>query len=273
MSFINQFYTILKNPKVIEESNKLFSEGKNDKLFIDYFGVNYNEENIVSVKFYFSFLNIFPSDDLFRDFNLDENTISIIKSNWKTSDKFEYLHQGFTFGLKCYVKKGKVIINKYIHFRTKEFINGLPKSITLQDSDQNNFPGICIENHPSKIEHKNYFYVTSKEAKTAIFQMFDLNNSGLDLNEIYMFEYTESEIEKKINIILPESASVKKYLEKNGNNSILELSSYFFTKHQLYYFAPGIRLDSSTKAIYFLPKQLFYEFTPVNCIKNVISLD
>ncbi len=269
MSFIDQFQTIIQDSKVKELSNRLLKEGENDSLFIDYFGVNFNGENLVSVKLYFSFLHVYPSDELLNEFVQDDSIIKLIKENWNTSHSFDYLHQGFTFGLKCYLKEDKIEINKYVHFRTKEFVLGKPKNFELQDEDLSNFPGICIEQHKLGPELKKYFYLTSSKSKKIIFDLFDLSKNNLSLEEIDMMEYTESEKEEKVNLIIPKSETVKKFLENEQNFDLQKLSEYFYREHELYYYGPGLRLNSETRAIYFLPKQLYYSLTKVNTVKII----
>ena len=88
-----------------------------------------------------------------------------------------------------------------------------------------------------------------------------------------MIEYTESDKEKKVNLIIPKSEGVKKFLENENNISILKLSEYFYNKHKLYYYGPGLRFKSTTKAIYFLPKELYYSLNRVNTVKNILIND
>ena len=46
MSFLKQFHTITQDLNVKNISNRLLEEGKKDSLFVDYFGVNFNETNL-----------------------------------------------------------------------------------------------------------------------------------------------------------------------------------------------------------------------------------
>lgn len=273
MSFLKQFHTITQDLNVKNISNRLLEEGKKDSLFIDYFGVNFNETNLVSVKLYFSFLSCFPSHELLEEFVQDDSMIKLIKEKWKTSKSFNFLHQGLTFGLKCYLKENRIEINKYVHFRTKEFPLGFPKEIILQKEELENYPGVCIEQHTSGPELKKYFYLTSLESRKKIFELFNLSQNKLAVEEIEMMEYTESDKENKVNLIIPKSEGVKKFLENENNISILKLSEYFYNKHQLYYYGPGLRFNSTTKAIYFLPKELYYSLHRVNTVKNILIHD
>lgn len=264
MTFINQFNDIIKSPYVNNSAKLLLEEGNKNNLFVNYFGVNYNEKNIVSVKLYFSFFNN-PSEKIINEFLIPGEYHKLIAENWKPALTYTYLHQGLTFGLKCYLKDNKPEVNRYIHFRTKHPLFGLPNDIKLSTDEDTNLPGICIEFHKNGIEKKKYFYIHSIENKTKLIKDFGL--SGLirphDINSI---EFSESTIEKKINLGVSKSEDAAKIIESEGNQYISELSAYFYKVYRLYYFAPGFRLNSNTRAIYYVPKDAYYKLMPVQTL-------
>ncbi|MBI2968067.1 MAG: hypothetical protein HYY40_09665 [Bacteroidetes bacterium] len=263
MKFADQFDTIFYSSKVNENVRLILNEGSAHDLFINYFGVNYNETDIVSVKLYFSFFER-PSENILSEFGINEKHRGLIFTNWMPSKRYDFIHQGLTLGLKCYLKNNEIIINKYIHFRTTEFALGFPDEIKLLKEDRN-CPGICLEFHEEVTEVKKYYYITSAENKSKIIKNFGIE-AIVKHNDISMIEYTESELGRKINLAVNRADTVKTILMKENNKYILDLSSYFFRRYNLYFFAPGYRISSNTKSIYYVPKMVYYENYPLQTI-------
>lgn len=268
MNFIEQFNFIINNQKVNENIRFILDEGDKHSLFINYFGVNYNKEKLVSVKLYFSFFKN-PSNSFLNTFEINDIYKNLIFNNWKPSKTYNFIHQGLTFGLKCYLNNGKVIINKYVHFRTSNFALGLPSKLNLFDEDKIN-PGICLEFHNSYIEEKKYFYINSIENKLKLLKDFGIENKAT-IKNLNIIEYTESELERKINLGLNNTDSVKKILTIENNQRLKELSFYFYNKFNLYFFAPGYRINNTTKAIYYVPREVYYENFPMQTINLLIK--
>lgn len=265
---IDSFFKILHHPDVKKEMDFLMDYGKSKPFYTNYFGVNYNENELTSVKLYFSFFE-FPDPAILNRYNFNEDFIVAMKRFWKPQPKNSMLHQGITLSLKCYLSDGNVKINSYVHYRSQDFHLGLPKNITLSEEDKNNYPGFCLETHDWGDEVKKYFYVTDAHNIGILLQKFDLQNL-ISPDELYQIEYTESDIESKINLITKNSESVKKCLDKDDIQNILDFSQYLYRNHQLYYYAPGYRLGKRTRAIYFLPKALFYQLTNINTIDLIL---
>jgi hypothetical protein len=254
MDFVKQFKDIINNGEVQKRAKFYMDCGANDPRFINYFGVNYNRGNIISVKLYFSFLEQ-PPELIFDQLKLSSEHRQLIKDYWKPSKSFDYTHQGLTFGLKCYLTDEGVIINDYLHFRTKEFVLGFPEKIDLTAEDKQNFPGVCIEFHEKQNELKNYYYITSEINKQKLINMFAINNVAVE--DIFSIEYTESNIESKVNLTFNNSEGMREYFNDLNCDGINELNKYFFDNHKLYYFAPGMRLNSNVNALYYISKDAF----------------
>jgi hypothetical protein len=254
MSFIEQFYSVIRNGEVRALSARLMHLGKQDPNFCSYFGVNYSKDSLLSVKLYFSFISQ-PPKEAFDLFPVDEAVERMISLHWEPSDKLLKMHQGLTFGLKCYLKENTIRVNKYLHFRTSDFILGMPQLLPLKKEDLESSPGICIEFHPEANELKRYYYVCSDEGKRMIGDAFRI--SALGPEKISLVEYTESDRESKINLVIPAASDVQKLMEIPAHPEIMELSRHFYSNHQLYFFGPGIRKDQDARAIYFLPKEIY----------------
>lgn len=247
-----------------QEVERLLNFGKDDFLFSSYFGVNYDDDNLVSVKLYFSFLKELPHDDVLNEYIKDHNFIKLLKEHWTSSNKITHHHQGLTLSLKCYLEGNNVTINKYSYFRAQNFLLGFPEKINLNDEDKDNMPGFCIEHHQNKSELKKYYYISSSENIKKLIQLFSVD--GISINDISFIEYTESKNDTKVNIALNSSNSVKSYLGSSNNLKIIELSEFFYTKFKLYYFSPGIRINNAVKALYYLPEYRYHELRSVNTL-------
>ena len=269
MSFVKQFNAIVTDPKVRDSAQLFLDEGNRHELFINYVGVNYNDSDLVSVKLYFSFLQP-PSEDLFSFMDLEEHQRTLVNHNWKPSDEYQYMHQGLTFGLKCYLNNSEVSINPYLHFRCKELALGDPEQLLLNNQDKENYPGICYEKHHNSVEQKKYFYITSQENKINLLDDFNLTNE-IDLSALTAIEYTDTPRENKVNLSMSSSDAVYDYLKGLSNSKIMELCQYFYEHYGLYVFCPGVRKNSSTKAIYFVPKEAYYALIPMQTLKQILT--
>lgn len=272
MSFIEDFENIIRNEELVKWSKTLLAEGEKDPLFTSYFGVNFNKDQLISVKLYFSFLNISPPVSLFDLFQLNDTTRAIIEKEWKTASRLDYMHQGFTFGLKCYWKESTVKMNPYIHFRTPQHFEIPPLHLKLEKEDEESPFGYCLEKDQVKGDMiKRYYYIHSPNNKNELFNRFELKSYGLTLPDLDFIEYTEGTDENKVNLIIPAAEKVKNFLTHLENQEILKLSRYFYDKYQLYYYGPGLRLNNDAIAIYFVPKSIYYQLSNFNSLKAIFQ--
>jgi len=272
VNFSEKIHNVIVDPRVRGIVTNTLKAGQSDVLFNDYFGFNFDKNDLVSVKLYFAFLTITPPENIYSIFNINDEIKKLIKNNWSTSQSISYLHQGVTLGLKCYLSGDNVKVNTYIYFRPINPIIGEPRSIKLQSSDLVHKRGYCVEIDSDGCTHqKNYFYIYSDQCKQQIFQDFELQKYGLLENDISFVEYTESEFERKINIILTSADKVGEFVEKCGNRSIIQYSERLYRKHKLYFFAPGVRLGSSVIALYFVPKDVYSGKGYINSIRELYA--
>lgn len=268
MKFIDQFENIINNQFLQEKVKLMLSQGKKDPLFINYFGVNYNQNNIISIKLYFSFFKL-PSRKFLKMFSFSDSDCDMIEELWVPSSKYEYMHQGLTLGLKCYLKDNDLLINNYFHFRSPKIQKSNPKFLNLSHEDYNNNQGVCVEFHGVKRELKQYYYITSEYNKRELLQKLEMPLS--DVEKINLIEYTESDLESKVNLIYDKSDDIDEYFNQLNNHHIIALNKYFFEKYNLYFYCPGIRMNSNIKAIYYVSKETFYGLHQEQVIPIIIN--
>lgn len=268
MKFIHQFNAIVNSKEVRSSVDCLLKEGVNSPIFLNYFGVNYSKNNLVSVKLYFSFFEK-PSDIFLNEFGISEKYKELIFNNWIPSKTYDFMHQGLTFGLKCYLKNDEIIINKYLHFRTPNIVLGMPNEIKLFDEDKF-YPGICMEFHENRVEEKKYFYINSTQNINKLLQEFSFHKQ-VAANELHQIEFTESNEEKKVNLIFKNTESISKLLKEDDNWFINELNRYFFEKYKLYYYGYGKRLDKDVNALYFVPKEVLTSVVPFQILPLIFK--
>jgi len=269
MPLIDQFYRVIEARGVQQQARELMRFGQSQPHFIHYFGVNFDDENLVSVKLYFSFQEM-PPAGLFDAFEVKDDFRKLILENWKPAKPYTYLHQGLTFGLKCYLKQGQVATNRYIHFRSPNFVMGYPQQLILQEEDKANYPGFCIESHAAQDELKQYYYLSSAQSKAQVLRDFGLD-TRINPETLPMVEYTESSLEKKVNLVINSSEDVAAVLAQSGNKELDSLNRHFYDHHQLYFFAPGFRHNSRTQAIYYLPRSAYYTMGEVKTLGAFIN--
>lgn len=265
--FIHDFNRFVNNPEVIKQVIQQLEYGLHDPLFTNYFGINYDNENIKSVKLYFSYFNN-NAIAVFDKF-IDNSYISaIIKKYWYPTDLFEYVHRGLTLGLKCYVKNNAIDIRKYVHLRMHNIHLQL-NYFDMQHED-NNLPkyGLCFEETDSGYQEKKYAYFHTQGNIKKILHAFNLDDIYKKM-AIKAIEYTESSYEQKINIANSSSDDLYSYLCEEKNTKILNFSKYIFNKYFLYFYSPGQRKGSNIKAIYFVPKEVYYVLTPFKTLNKI----
>lgn len=255
MKFVEQFKNIMSHPLVRNEAARMLDYGKNDPLFMNYFGVNFDDQNVVSVKLYFSFFKK-PTYECLKNLSFTQQQYDLIDTYWVPPNKYEFMHQGLTIGLKCYLKNDGCSINHYFHFRSPQLTQHEPKLIHCSAEDNENTPGICIENHGKKQELKHYYYLSSDSAKNEI--VSKLGMPMAEAKKINLIEYTESDIESKVNLIYDQSKDIQDYFIHLKNPLIQELNAYIFETYQLYFYGPGVRFNSATRAIYYVSKPTYY---------------
>jgi hypothetical protein len=269
MRFIEQIKEILQNQEVKKWFNLFLEEGRKDAQFSTFFGVNYNGDSVVSLKLYFSFFEFIP-EKILEKMQFDENTNRIIYSCWSPIKKMEYSHQGLVFAVKCYTKDNEININPYLGFRSPLLSYLKPHLIQMTDLDQLNVPGICFEKNKIFTACKNYFYLSDIKTKRAVFAQFNID---VDLAEkVAQIEYTEGDQLQKMNITFSDAVTTRNFIFGKPHEELDTLCRYFFETKQWYHYAPGVRKDSDTRAVYFIPKKAHYEFYKINLVAELYDL-
>jgi hypothetical protein len=268
---IDALKNMLNNKKLREEISLLLNLSESSPNSNNYFGINYNSEGIVSLKLYFSFMEI-PSNKIFNRYNLSRKDIEFVKNNWNANSLEDYSHKGITIGLKCYPAKNDTIIDGYVHFRTMNAPLFSPSKITVDAMDLNNFPGYCIQTQKTLTEYKNYFYITSKKTQQEIIEKFNISKL-ISTEELISIEYTESKLENKINLNPHSTEVVKRIIESLAPKEIIDFCLYLYSTFDLCYYAPGFRLNNDTKAIYFVPKKSLHSLNSVKTVKYLFEID
>lgn len=268
--FKEQFTAILQDEEIQHYVRLFIEEGKKTNHFSDYFGINYTQDEIVGVKLYFSYFHL-PEPSFFSALGLSNETYELIKSQWVITEEYYKLHEGLTFALK--INKDKNVrdfqFNFYIYYRSYK-IRMRPHKMNVE-SYKNSKQGISIEWQKGKREkYRNYFYLKGESDVSMIISYFNLNKELL--NKIDEIEYTESQSGEKINMILKTTTDVYEYLKTGTNNNILTFSNYLYENYGMYVFAPGVRKDSTVKAIYYVTKARLEERAEEKTLSLIIDV-
>lgn len=267
--FIDVFKQVMSNHLVKKKVCKILDLSDDAASFINYFGINYSSTDVLSVKLYFSYLKM-PSDELFDLFGVNQKHIEFIKKHWNPVTNYSFVHEGFTFALKCYLKKEEILMNNYFGFRSPTTLLGLPSLINLKDEDLF-YPGYCVEySTPADFAEKKYFFIRSIENKIQLINRFNLSGV-LSENELVEIEYAEHKANSKINLGVKSTDVIQKLFEHDNNKLINTFNNWLFSEHQLYYYGYGVRLNTDVKAIYYLPKHALGQFLPFQTIPTFLK--
>ena len=163
----------------------------NQENNLNYFGINFDEKGIYSVKFYFHVFPILQKEDV---------ELFLPKSN----DYFKYIHlydgynnQGCAFEVKFLRDNNKPTIG--FHYRLKAAgvsfqLVGKPKYIDMTDPQYG--PGINFEYNGENTVVKRYYYFKSKSDKEYFAERFNMPM----LINTSLIEFSETEVMSKINI-------------------------------------------------------------------------
>lgn len=266
MGFIEQFMSVINDKEVERRSRDLLRYGAAGNNFMNYFGVNYLGNSIVSVKLYFSFFDM-PSYEAFNAFSLPSHGYEVIRKYWRPSDSYSFLHQGLTFSMKCYFSEGSIKINNYVGFRSPMLPWVDPRGAILSEEDKENYPGICLESHDGFCEIKNYYYITSDPSKRIVLEDFNVPSSEMD--KIFLIEYAESDGMSKVNLLYRDPKDVQDLLVLDGNPAERELSQHLADAYDVCVCAPGRRKGSDTRAIYYVTEEGARHLCAYQTVRNL----
>jgi hypothetical protein len=193
MSLESYFKALKKKDDIIHALIE-FTSIKNhaDYPFQDYIGINFTENEIVSLKFYFAFYE--PITEKISEKFLDNQTdLNAVKHLWLPTKKRQIENTGFTFTYKL---NNKFEITKGFHFRFP-FSNSVnfpqTKQFKLIPEDLMNV-GINFE-YQGGNKYTKYYYYFHKEYNR---QKFAVKYKAPFIAGASIIEYTESDKFNKI---------------------------------------------------------------------------
>lgn len=217
-----------------------------DFPYLTYFGINFDCERIVSVKFYFHFFQELTDEEvsLFlpttQDFNFYKShfEISKLKSEEYTGCAMEVKFQGSlqpVFGF---------------HFRLKPInesfeLIGYPKNLPHELIDLTQRPGINFEYSEKQILMKKYFYFNNDDSKKYFAERFNYKF----LKSAKLLEYSESEFFSKLNVWFGKDyQGTEHLLYSDAQQSLI---NQLCQKYKVQNNAFGYYENSDVKAAYF----------------------
>lgn len=266
-SFINTVNDVFSNLKVrkrIEIFNKI---GLLDERYYNYFGINYTDEKIITIKFYFSYRT--PQKSIFVTKNLLPMDIKdFIQEHWVLFEDNLDFNEGVTLGFKVQLDKKEFDISDYVHFRSLNF--NRPLRLRTLNVEKDNREGVSIEwDGAQKLKKRNYFYFSTSKNKNNLLVFFRLDFTDKDIDII---EYTESEKEQKVILIIPERNTVEKYIRLKNNKKLNQLCQYLSEEKELFPFAPGERFNKNVSAIHFFERHVSDVPKDPNSVNKFLSI-
>lgn len=251
-SFLNNPYLI----KMYENYNQVWKKHE-DYPYLNHFGLNFDQQGIVSIKFYFHLFHkvtieeaqlfLPQTDDFFKFYDLHE-----ISKNWSMENsgcafelKFKNQFEP-TYGFHLKLNGGE---NTYD-------ILGYPEKLPLNYLDINKKPGVNYEYTLNNKLIKKYYYFDDSVSKNYLSKRFNVNF----FKDFSFLEYTESDLFSKINAwnSLPFQNKINDLNLFTVDN--LKLINNLINKYNLDVKSVGKYENNSQAAIYFSSKQ----FEPVN---------
>lgn len=261
-----QIKKIISNQYISNYINNVYSIDNANFPFLSYIGINFNNNAIINIKFYFSFFKRLNTFELKKV--LPINDLSEFNSYyelWKESDIYNSLHQGATFAIKL-TPNGKP--THYFHLRLNSL--NTKSSFNFSDNEPKN-KGICKEYTLDKISTKKYFYYTNKSTIQELSERFDIINSKFNVNVISEIECVESEEKQKIDLITNNSSYIDEFITQNAS---IELQNYFkqiCENSNFIMFSPGIDNSRKVFSIYFIDKASSNSFIPFDGVRKFID--
>lgn len=245
---LEKLLTYFNHPKVKETYKNYKSLQVNDYPELNYFGINFDEKGICSVKFYFAFFRRLQKHEveLFLPHTKDFDAYYHL---WQESKQRSFEHTGCTFEVKF---KGDDFPVTGFHFRihpTEESYNliGYPQQLPFNIKDVSTRPGINYEYEKNGVLRKKYYYFENENHKKVIAERFKKPFA----EKASLIEYTETEKFSKVNLwrfdYSPENRKRPNYFTKENNNLIDELEK----KYGLINVSDGFYENDTIKATYF----------------------
>jgi hypothetical protein len=190
MSGIDYILSCLRNP-IVQQRYVLFKKLKKEQYpDMNYVGINFKGNDVVSVKIYFSFFHNLKEEDILKYIPTSADYNRYIHL-WRESTIRNLEHSGCAFTIKF--KPGKPITYGF-HYRitpSKEAYDliGRPNNIPFKVDDLGTRPGINYEYNNNETVVKRYYYFDKDDHREYFAKRF---NNPFALN-LHLIEYTESD--------------------------------------------------------------------------------
>lgn len=265
------FFEIVYDQSVQQLLKLLINFGKSDPYFANYLGISYNQNEILSIKFYFCYTNHRAYQHI-SNYISNPDVVNTIKNYWIPPSVINDLNQGITLGFKCYLNKQKnnFDIKQYVHIRSKNIPLSEIYPLRLSNISyiEQDF-GLCFEEiENAHFFKRKYIYFKNEENIAPLLNYFNIDKTTFSLNGI---EYAEDNISQKIIIGNTSTNDLQIYLNTTSPQFIIDLSKVLKDKFKLYYYGPGVRKNSTTKAIHFMNKEFYYGNFSMNAAVNFLK--
>lgn len=236
------------HPKVLETYLNYKKLVSSDSPELNYFGINFDQNGIVSVKFYFAFFKKLEKSDV-EKFIPDTHDFYRYYHLWDEVKNRSLEHTGCTFEVKF---KGDLNPVLGFHYRLKpcpESYNliGYPEQVPFDVLNLNTRPGINYEYGEKGILRKKYYYFQQPEHLKFISEKFKKPFA----EKIALAEYTEADQFCKVNLwrfdYSKENMNRPSYFSNLGSKIISQL----FEKYGLKNVSDGFYEHDKIIATYF----------------------
>jgi len=237
----------IEHPKVKATYQRYKSLMTDDYPELNYFGVNFQGDKIVSVKFYFAF---------FRKLTIEEVAFFLPQTAdfmryyhlWEPTKSKSLDHTGCTFEIKFKADDFPVL---GFHYRLKPSdsaldIIGAPRFIPSERIDLKRPLGINFEYEKQEVLKKSYYYFQEQQDLDFIAEKFQIPFA----KNVDLAEYAESEHFAKVilwKLDLSDKSKPQFFTEKNQ-----ELIDYYTKNYNLVRFMDGFYENGEVKSTYFI---------------------
>lgn len=222
-------------------------KNKNNPKIFSYFGINFKNGKIYSVKTYFHVFEDLKEDALLFIPKLDDYLKC--QKYYKSLSFKAMFNVGIAFTMKFYQKDNSIGRGFYfMSDQVETLVNDMknPISIPQELIKECKAIGINYEYKKGKKLFKKYYYYNSESYKEHIEENFGITMDSQN----YLFEYSESRNAKKVNIYSLDSELNNehyKHFSKDEN----EIIKHIKQKYNLKIFEFGTYLNQNIKSVYF----------------------
>lgn len=260
--------SLFKSTELFEAYSRYNAIWKRNPQFpyFNYFGINFDSDGILSVKFYF---HVF-ADVAYEDADGFLPSLFDFNEYYPFADESYQLNSsqtGCAFELKFY-NNGSTIKGFHLRLRSNDETFdkiGPPMKIPFKIKQFDLRPGIAFEYDAKTVLKKTYYYFDTQEYKDYFAKAFNLPV----LSSASLIEYSESENFSKINTWYNDSVfhSTANLFLENQKNQIDLLCKKYALNVKIF----GYYKDLSVKSVYFFNAQP--ELTRHEKAKNLIYTD